>query len=80
MMQLFKHVSSRSNVLHRPMKTEIEDDFALMAFSVCFMVKLYENNRHYMCVIKCVSSVFLLFNIDYREVNLLNQIDKLSAI
>jgi hypothetical protein len=34
-------------VLQRPLKTEIEDDFPPMAFSICFTVKLYENE--YVC-------------------------------
>jgi hypothetical protein len=39
------NTSARVNVLYRPMKTEIEDYFSSMAFSICFTVKLYEKRR-----------------------------------
>jgi hypothetical protein len=38
------NTSARMNVLYRPMKTELEDDFSSMAFSICFTAKLYEKH------------------------------------
>jgi hypothetical protein len=32
------NTSSRVIVLHRPLKTEMEDDFSTMAFFICFTV------------------------------------------
>jgi hypothetical protein len=38
------NTTARENVLCRPMKTDIEDDFSSMAVSICFTVKLYEKD------------------------------------
>jgi hypothetical protein len=44
----YLNTSARVIVLHRPLKTEMEDDFSTMAFFIRFTVKLYE---------KCLSSI-----------------------
>jgi hypothetical protein len=36
------NTSARVNVLYRPMKTEIEEDFSSVAFSICLTVNVYE--------------------------------------
>jgi hypothetical protein len=44
-MYSYLNTSAHVNVLYRPLKTEIEDDFSTMAFFVCFTVKLYDKQR-----------------------------------